>query len=201
MLDWRGPAFVALAARGYLAIVFRLACYHEILAPHDLAPDMATHQTPPLGLVNLMALILPWVELATGLMLLVGFRARSAALLISVRPPLDPGATRAPHQGAEDEGPDQAPCSHACTSPGNRLRSRLPREYAAGAQEGDPRLCDTRLVPRDAALAHSAPRRIDRQRSAVRRGSSIDLLALVLKARAEGPVRNSPIICREAWVA
>lgn len=83
VLNWSGHAFVALGARGYLALVFLVACYHKILAPHDFALDIATYQILPLGLVNLMALILPWVELAAGLMLLVGFRARSAALLIS----------------------------------------------------------------------------------------------------------------------
>lgn len=83
ILEWKGHPFLGLVARIYLALVFLFACYHKILHPHAFAIDIATYQILPLGLVNLMAIILPWVELAAGLMLLVGWRTRTAALLIS----------------------------------------------------------------------------------------------------------------------
>jgi uncharacterized membrane protein YphA (DoxX/SURF4 family) len=67
----------------YLAVVFLLACWHKIADPAAFALDIATYQILPLGLVNLMAIVLPWVELAAGSMLLVGLRTRAAALLVA----------------------------------------------------------------------------------------------------------------------
>ncbi len=83
VLDWRGHTVFALAARGYLAVVFLLACWHKILDPGAFAVDIATYQILPLALVNPMAIVLPWTELCAGLMLLVGFRTRAAALLVA----------------------------------------------------------------------------------------------------------------------
>jgi uncharacterized membrane protein YphA (DoxX/SURF4 family) len=83
LFTWRGHAVFALAARMYLGAIFLLACWHKILHPAAFALDIATYQILPLGLVNLQAIVLPWVELAAGLMLLVGFRTRAAALLVA----------------------------------------------------------------------------------------------------------------------
>jgi len=82
-LEWKGHAILALAARIYLAVIFLLACYHKLLDPASFALDIATYQILPLATVNLMAIVLPWVELVAGLMLLVGFRTRAAALLVA----------------------------------------------------------------------------------------------------------------------
>ncbi|MBN1655337.1 MAG: DoxX family membrane protein [Deltaproteobacteria bacterium] len=83
IFQWKGHAYLALPARFYLALVFLFACYHKIMDPGAFAVDVATYQILPLSLVNLMAIILPWIELAAGVLLLVGFRTRAAALLIS----------------------------------------------------------------------------------------------------------------------
>lgn len=80
---WRGHAWIGLALRWYLGGVFLVACYHKILHPATFALDVATYQILPLQLINLQALILPWVELFAGIMLVVGFRTRAAALLIN----------------------------------------------------------------------------------------------------------------------
>jgi putative oxidoreductase len=60
-----------------------VACHHKLLDPAAFALDIATYQILPLGLVNLMAIVLPWMELAAGVMLLVGFRSRAGALLVA----------------------------------------------------------------------------------------------------------------------
>jgi putative oxidoreductase len=83
LLAWRGHALIALPARVYLGVVFLLACYHKILSPGSFALDIATYQILPLSTINLMAIVLPWIELVAGVMLLIGFRTRAAALLIS----------------------------------------------------------------------------------------------------------------------
>jgi uncharacterized membrane protein YphA (DoxX/SURF4 family) len=83
LLDWKGHHVCALAVRLYLGIVFLFACSHKILHPHSFAIDIATYQILPLTLVNPMAIILPWVELAAGLMLCVGWRTRAAMFAVS----------------------------------------------------------------------------------------------------------------------
>lgn len=80
---WKGHAFFSLAVRIYLGFVFLFACYHKVIHPEAFALDIATYQILPLGLVNLLAIILPWIELVAGLMLVIGWRTRSAALLVS----------------------------------------------------------------------------------------------------------------------
>ena len=69
--------------RVYIGVVFLLACWHKILFPAQFAVDVATYGILPLFLINLMAIALPWIELAAGIMLVVGFRARVGALLTS----------------------------------------------------------------------------------------------------------------------
>ena len=80
--SWPGHGVLALAARLYLGLVFLFACWHKILHPEVFALDVATYDILPLSLVNLQAIILPWVELVSGLLLILGVRSRAAALLI-----------------------------------------------------------------------------------------------------------------------
>jgi uncharacterized membrane protein YphA (DoxX/SURF4 family) len=82
-LDWRGHAWLALAARLYLSAIFLLACLHKILDPRAFALDVATYQILPLGLVNLTAIVLPYVELGAALLLAAGVRVRASALLMA----------------------------------------------------------------------------------------------------------------------
>ncbi len=83
LLAWRGHAWLALAARVYLAVVFIAACWHKLLDPAMFALDIATYQILPLALVNGLAIVLPWVELVAGVLLLVGWRTRAAATLVA----------------------------------------------------------------------------------------------------------------------
>lgn len=81
LTNWRGHQWLGLITRVYLGLVFVIACWHKILNPEMFALDVATYQLLPLSVVNGFALVLPWVELLAGLMLILGFRARAAALL------------------------------------------------------------------------------------------------------------------------
>ncbi len=82
VLAWRGHAWISLVVRLYLGGVFLAACAHKILHPEVFAVDVATYQFLPLWSVNLFALVLPWVEAFTGVMLVLGIRVRAASLLI-----------------------------------------------------------------------------------------------------------------------
>jgi putative oxidoreductase len=81
--EWRGHAYLACIGRLYLGGLFLFACFHKIADPHAFAVDIATYQILPRSLVNVMAIVLPWVEFATGLMLVAGLRVRAAVLLAS----------------------------------------------------------------------------------------------------------------------
>jgi uncharacterized membrane protein YphA (DoxX/SURF4 family) len=72
---------VLAAARAVLAVVFIWACVHKILDPGDFAMQVATYQILPLSLVNLQAIVLPWAELAAGILLVFGLWTRAAALV------------------------------------------------------------------------------------------------------------------------
>ena len=75
-------SFVALAARLYLAWVFITACLHKLADPTGFAIDIATYQMLPLVFINLLAIVLPFIELGAGIMLATGTKARAAALMV-----------------------------------------------------------------------------------------------------------------------
>ena len=77
-----GSQWLLLGVRVYLGLVFIIASWHKIMAPEIFALDVATYQLLPLWAINGFALVLPWVELLAGTMLIVGLRARAAALLV-----------------------------------------------------------------------------------------------------------------------
>ena len=65
-----------LAARLYLGSIFIYAAWGKILDPYNFAVSIATYQMLPTYLVNIIAVTLPWLELVTGVLLVVGFRTR-----------------------------------------------------------------------------------------------------------------------------
>ena len=82
LFSWPGHAFIALPMRWYLGYVFIAACLHKIAHPGSFAVDVATYDILPLSLTNLVAIVLPWMELLAGAMLVTGFRVRAAALMV-----------------------------------------------------------------------------------------------------------------------
>jgi uncharacterized membrane protein YphA (DoxX/SURF4 family) len=79
----RLAAWLSVPARWYLGGLFVSACLHKIAQPGSFALDVATYDILPLWMVNLTAITLPWVELAAGIMLLLGARVRPAAVLVT----------------------------------------------------------------------------------------------------------------------
>jgi uncharacterized membrane protein YphA (DoxX/SURF4 family) len=79
----RLAAWLAVLVRWYLGGLFVTACLHKIAEPGSFALDVATYDILPLVLVNLAAIVLPWVELVAGAMLLIGIRTRAAAALVT----------------------------------------------------------------------------------------------------------------------
>ena len=75
-------SIIALLVRFYLAWVFISACLHKLADPTSFAIDIATYQMLPLIFINPLAIVLPYVELGTGIMLITGTKARAAALMV-----------------------------------------------------------------------------------------------------------------------
>ncbi len=75
--------WVELLCRLLVGGVFIYASIDKILHPAEFAKVVYNYQMLPVPLSNLMAMSLPWVELFTGLALLMGVLRRESALVLS----------------------------------------------------------------------------------------------------------------------
>ena len=62
-------------------LVLLVAALSKIGEPSVFARQIAHYDVIPIGLENVIAITLPWIELVTGLALVLGVRARSGAWL------------------------------------------------------------------------------------------------------------------------
>lgn len=68
-------------AVGYIFVSFGIS---KIADPALFAKEIANYDFTPLWTLNLIALTLPWIELATGLMLIFGVSLKANSILISL---------------------------------------------------------------------------------------------------------------------
>ena len=80
-MAWPGHGWISLLVRMVLGVMFIYASFHKIAEPRQFAVDIATYQILPLYLINLQAIILPWLELMVGGLLIVGFCIKGTSLL------------------------------------------------------------------------------------------------------------------------
>ena len=76
-------SWIEIAFRWILGITFIYASYYKIMSPTDFANIIYGYNLFPEILINLVAIILPFVELISGLFLLFGIYPRSAGLIIN----------------------------------------------------------------------------------------------------------------------
>lgn len=76
----RKAGFLPLIARLFLGGIFIYASADKILHPDNFARAVYNYQILPNGLINLTALVLPWVELLLGVCLLTGVWLPGAVL-------------------------------------------------------------------------------------------------------------------------
>jgi len=75
--------WIELVARWILGATFVYASYHKILSPAEFAKILYGYALFPGDLINLIAIVLPFVELISGICLISGFYPRSAALIVN----------------------------------------------------------------------------------------------------------------------
>jgi putative oxidoreductase len=86
-----GPIKRAISSE-YLSFVLRLllgaffiyASLGKITHPAEFAQAIANYRIVPYIVLNLGAVVLPWIELITGLFLIIGFKSRASVVVIGL---------------------------------------------------------------------------------------------------------------------
>lgn len=73
---------LGLLLRIYVGGLFIYASMYKINYPSEFAETIASYQLVPYWAVNLMALVMPWMELVSGVLLVLGVRTKSSAAVI-----------------------------------------------------------------------------------------------------------------------
>ncbi|HMD13230.1 MAG TPA: MauE/DoxX family redox-associated membrane protein [Bacteroidota bacterium] len=76
--------YLVLVSRCILGFVFVFAAIDKIVAPDAFAESVYAYGLVPYPMINLFALIIPWIELICGIFLVAGVCLRSSSLLISI---------------------------------------------------------------------------------------------------------------------
>jgi uncharacterized membrane protein YphA (DoxX/SURF4 family) len=75
-------SFLTLASRLFVGTYFILAAVTKIADPTDFAGQIENYTIMPNIGINIMALILPWLEVITAIMLIIGTQVKSASRLM-----------------------------------------------------------------------------------------------------------------------
>jgi len=75
--------YFLLVLRILLAFIFIYAGTEKISNPSDFSQSIANYKLLPILLVNFFAIILPWIELVSGLLLLFGVAVKENSAIIS----------------------------------------------------------------------------------------------------------------------
>lgn len=83
MESLKNNPYIALVFRLIVGFVFVMYAVDKIANPSQFAISISKYQILPTPVINLFALILPWIELLCGLMMILGVRLRASSLAIS----------------------------------------------------------------------------------------------------------------------
>ena len=84
LLPFFGNKYIYLLFRLTLGIIFIWASIGKIINPGDFAEAVNNYKILPGYTINFFALILPVLELLCAISLLIGFRTKSSALILSI---------------------------------------------------------------------------------------------------------------------
>ena len=75
--------YLLFVLRVFLAFVFIYAAVLKIAEPSDFSQAIANYKLMPDNFINILAIILPWIEISAGLLLLFGVVVKENSLIIS----------------------------------------------------------------------------------------------------------------------
>lgn len=75
--------WLELSVRWFLGMIFLYASYHKIASPAQFAKIIYGYYLFPDVFINIIAIVLPFLELFSGLALILGIYPRSAAVIIN----------------------------------------------------------------------------------------------------------------------
>ncbi|MCE5304226.1 MAG: MauE/DoxX family redox-associated membrane protein [Chloroherpetonaceae bacterium] len=76
--------YVLLICRIIVGLMFIVVGVGKIANPEEFAKEIANYQILPYLFVNITAIIIPWIELFTGILLLLGVQTKSSSIVIAV---------------------------------------------------------------------------------------------------------------------
>jgi uncharacterized membrane protein YphA (DoxX/SURF4 family) len=82
--NFRDNDYLSLLIRLFVGIVFIYASLDKIAQPDQFARIVYNYQLLPGGLINLMALILPWVEIICGVFIILGIFYKGTVLILNL---------------------------------------------------------------------------------------------------------------------
>jgi uncharacterized membrane protein YphA (DoxX/SURF4 family) len=82
--QWKQEGLFAIIARLILGAIFIYASIDKIIHPAAFAKAIYNYQILPDSLINLTAIVLPWLELILGLFLIIGLFREGSACIVTV---------------------------------------------------------------------------------------------------------------------
>jgi len=79
----KNNSWIELAARWIIGLTFIYASLYKIISPADFAKIVYGYGLFPEVFINLIAIVIPFLELIAGLALIIGVYPRSAAMIIN----------------------------------------------------------------------------------------------------------------------
>ena len=79
----KNNSWIELTARWVLGLTFIYASFHKIISPADFAKIVYGYDLFPESAINLIAIVIPFLELIAGFALIIGFYPSSAAIIIN----------------------------------------------------------------------------------------------------------------------
>ncbi len=84
MIKFLENKYLQILLRLILGVIFIYASLGKLFRPEDFAKAILRYEFLPLYFVNIVAIIMPWVEFFTGILLILGIYKKASSVLASI---------------------------------------------------------------------------------------------------------------------